>query len=229
MAGEVHPMPMTPQREREMRATGKAVISGSIAELAGGAAGVVLAILGLSGVLPPYTAPVAAMALGAAVLLQGCALGARLRRLLAEATEGSVGAVEFGGGVSVEFVGGCAALVLGILALGNVEPITLLGVASLVLGGTLVLGSGTASRLNALAVHQDAPGLVHELSREVVNASAGAQIMVGGAAIVLGILALVGNHPAELTLVAFLIVGSSVLLSGAAISGRLAMFFEATR
>jgi hypothetical protein len=211
-----------------MRATAQVVTGGALGEFVAGAAGVVLAIIGLAGIFPAYVAPIAALAIGAALLLQGGATSARFRRLLNEVTESTAQSAELSGGVSAELVGGAGAIVLGVLALIGVEVTVLLAVAAIVLGGTVALSSGAASRLGALGVPEDAHHLVREISREAVKASAGAQLLVGGAAIVLGILALVGVSPDELTLVAFLAVGSSVVLSAAAVSGRLGMYFEST-
>jgi hypothetical protein len=226
MAGEVHPVPMSHAREHDIRTTAMTVIGGSVGEIIGGAAAVVLAILGLSNILPMYMAPIAAIAVGAGLVLQGGTMGARLRQLLSEATQGPVTMAELGGGISTEFIGGSAVLVLGILALLNVQPMALLAVAALVLGGTVVISSGAASRLNALAVSQESHHLTREIAREAVKASAGAQVLVGLASIVLGILALESVEQMTLVMVAFLAVGGSVLLTGAAISGHLSMVFH---
>jgi hypothetical protein len=226
MASGVHPMEMSEARAREIKTTAEVITGGSLGEIIGGAGGLVLGILGLSGILPMYLAPIAAIAVGGALVLQGGALAARFRRLLAEATEGAVGATELGGGLSAEFMGGMAAVVLGILALLNVEPMVLLAVAVIVLGGAVLLSSGAAPRLNALSLGKDAHHLTHEIFREAVIGSAGAQVMVGGGTVVLGILALVGINPEVLILVALLSVGASVFLTGAAVTGRLGMLFE---
>ncbi len=47
-------------------------------------------------------------------------------------------------------------------------------------------------------------------------------MLVGIAAVVLGIIALVGIDPVLVTLVALLVVGASVLFSGTAVSSRMA-------
>ena len=51
-------------------------------------------------------------------------------------------------------------------------------------------------------------------------ASAGAEVLVGGGAVVLGIIALVGTIPLTLTLVALLAMGASTLMTGTAVAGK---------
>ncbi len=209
------------EREREIRRTAGIVTGGSVAESIGGAGGLVLAILGLAGIDPRYTGPVAAIAIGGALVLQGGAVGARFRQLLAETNGGPVSGAELGGGVSVDFLGGAAVILLGVLALLRVEPGVLQAVAAIVLGGTVFISSGVVSRLNSLAVRSDGHRVMQEIARDFVGMSAGAQILAGAGAIVLGILSLAAVGPPELTLVAFLVTASSIFLSGAALGGRM--------
>jgi hypothetical protein len=61
----------------------------------------------------------------------------------------------------------------------------------------------------------------HEWSRDAVYAASGSDLWIGGAAVVLGILALSGFTPMTLILVALLCTGASVLLSGLSIAGRM--------
>jgi hypothetical protein len=59
----------------------KTVATGSGAEAVAGGAALVLAILGLAGLLPMVLASIAVIAVGAAFLFQGAAVAARHRRL----------------------------------------------------------------------------------------------------------------------------------------------------
>jgi hypothetical protein len=215
-----------PQRERELKTTAEFVTSGSIAESVGAAGTVVLAILGLAGIFPTYMAPIAAIALGGAFLLQGSAIAARYGRLLSETGRGALSEAELGGGMTTEFIGGAAGVVLGILALLNLVPATLLAVAAIVFGGTLLLGSGVPARLNVLASQPPMHNTVRMLVRETVYATAGAQALVGAGAVVLGILSLVGFVPATLNLVAMLAVGGAAFLAGSALCGRMMFLFR---
>ncbi len=221
MATEAHVMHLSPEREHEIRTTAKVVTGGSVGEFIGGGAGLVLAILGLAGIYPAYTGPIAAICIGGALVLEGGAMGARFRRLLSEATQGPVSSAELGGGVGAEFLGGSAGVVLGILSLMHVETPILLAVTAIVLGGAVLISAGAVARMNALSIRPEAHGLVRVIARDAVFASAGGDVLVGGGAIVLGILALVGLAPTILILVAFLSIGASVLLSALSVSGHL--------
>lgn len=104
---------------------------GPAVDAAVGLAGVVLAILGLVGVAPQYMAPIATIAVGAALAFEGAALQAGT-------------AV-----VSAEFTAGMAGIVLGILAILGVEPVILTSVAVLIFSGGLLLTAGSSAHFGA--------------------------------------------------------------------------------
>jgi hypothetical protein len=200
-------------------ATLRTLEGGSIVEAVGGSAALVLAILGLATVLPKTLAAVATIAIGVALLAEGAAIAGRYARIVAKSEMGRVGATELGGGTSAEFVAGGAGIVLGLLSLLNVAPIPLTAVAAIVFGGALLLGSGATSRLNAAVAGREHPV---DATREVVQAASGAQVLVGLSSAVLGIIALVGIAPETLVLVALLSVGATIVLSGTALTARMA-------
>jgi hypothetical protein len=211
---------------REEERSAEVITGGSMVEAIGGIATIVLAIVGLAGIFPVYLAGVAAIVLGAALLLQGAAVAARFSELLTETAGTRLTNRQLGGGMTAEFLGGAAGIVLGILALLYVFPGVLLAVATIVFGGVMLLGIGASSRLNALVIDRTWEGPEREVSRrvagEMVSASNAAQALVGLAAIVLGILALVGiPYSLILVLVGLLCLGASVTLSGAALSGKM--------
>ena len=115
---------------------------------------------------------------------------------------------------SAGFLGGVAGIVLGILALLGVAPLTLLSVA--------VLVSARPSSRAAWAIR----GALGQLWRGGTDATAGnadaGHIMVGIAAIVLGILAVVGVSQLTLVLVGLLCLGGGAFqrfLLGRSIDG----------
>ncbi len=191
--------------------------AGSTSEVIGGGAAVVLAILGLAGIEQGYMLPIAALAIGAALLIEGGVIITRYADMAAELPHH--GSMESGGGVTAEFLGGCAGLVLGVLALVGVVPQVLVSIAALVFGSALLLGSGATSRLRNFDFASTQHPMTHELAREATLAASGAQALVGLAATVLGILALTHIAPITLTLVALLIVGASIVLTGSAVTG----------
>jgi hypothetical protein len=200
------------------------VAGGSALEAFGGLGTAVLAILGLANVLPQFLAAVAVIALGVALFSEGGALAARFRRVLSEAGGGRYDAAELGGGITSELLAGGAGVILGILALLGIVPAVLTSAAVVVFGASLVFGSGATATVNTFASHSE--GVSHSVAREAVRAAAGAQVLIGVGAIVLGVIGLVGIHPMTLALVALLGLGASVLLSGSAIASRMLSALE---
>lgn len=201
---------------------GRVVAGGSMIEAIGCAAAIVLAIIGLSGILQPYMTAVAVIAIGASLLFEGGTVGARFSRLLATRAAGTFGYAGFGGGMTAEFLAGAAGIILGLLALLGIAQAILPPVAVIVFGGALLIGSGPTARLSFMENAASGNYVeVREVAREAVCATSGAQVLTGLAAAILGILALVGFSAMILTLVALLCVGAAVVINGSAISGRI--------
>jgi hypothetical protein len=190
----------------------------SVAGTIGGAAAVVLAILGLAGIYPHLLVSVATIAIGVSLLFKAIAIAAEYPRILARTDSSSA---ELGGGMSAEFLAGCAGIVLGILALLGIEFEPLTSIAVIVFGCGLIMGSAVVSRLNALkASASGADSTAQKVVGEIVSGAMGMQVLVGVSAVVLGILSLIGIRPLTLTLVALLAIGASALLTGSAIAGK---------
>ncbi len=216
--------PRSPERERQVSM--EVVSSGSMIEATGGFAAVILAILGFATVAPAYLIPIAAIALGVALLFEGGAVAARYWRLPEEIAAGRWASTELAVGMFAEFAAGVAGVVLGILSLLALAPVTLLSTAILVFGIALVLGSGLTYRLNSLE-YAVGPGGTREreefnwFARFVDRAAVGIQVLIGLVTTILGILALVGIASAALVTTSVLIIGFSALLSGSAVSSRI--------
>ena len=205
----------------------RAVIGGSSTEALAGAAAVVLAILGLAQIEPRLMIAIAAIALGAALIFDGTAVAAEYARILARSGNGAIQNVELGGGISTQIGGGVAAGVLGVLALLNLDATALMAIAAIVLGATMVFSSGVSTRLNALKIEtSNDHEIAKRVAREALTAATGTEVLVGLAAVVLGILALVGIDPTTLILVAMLALGASVLLTGSAVVGKMLSVFS---
>jgi hypothetical protein len=206
----------------DVRKSVRTVLAGSIAEGVVGGGVIVLSIVGLSNILPALMLNIAAIAMGAALLLEGGAISLRFTDLLKESHAGRLQEAEFGVGVTVEFMGGVAGIVLGVLSLVSLAPMVLVPVAVIVFGATLMLGSGATVRLNALEMEgsSQAPRL-KRITHEAVSAAAGVQMLLGLSAVTLGIIAITGTATLTLSLTALLIVGVSGFLDAAAISARM--------
>jgi len=227
---------ITEERERveaavhgEMEKEPRMMAGGSIVEAICGAAAVVLAILGLLGAAPLFLASIAGIAVGLALLIGGGTIAARFSKMLSttEARFAPTAATEsIQGGMAMESLSGLAGAVLSFLALFNVEPFTLLPIASILYGLALLMASGATARLNELMVRGGAEReRAQQVARQAASAAAGTEVLIGLAGIVLGILALADFVPLTLMLVAMLAFGASILLSGTAIAGRFMSVF----
>lgn len=202
--------------------------AGSIVEAAAGIAVVVLSIIGLAQAGAGFMTPVATIVLGAALLAQGGAIASEYSKLLAMISGGALGAVELGGGMTVEIMAGAAAVVLGILGLLDLAPGVLLPAAVIAVGASLILAASSFQRLNTLKVQAaNISDLAQKVAQATVGAAIAAQVLAGGAAIVLGILALtIVAHTMVLTLVGLLVLGAAVAVSSTALTGRLLRLFN---
>jgi hypothetical protein len=210
------------ERGREDQKISAATLTGgSSLEMIGGGGAVVLAILGLVGFLPLYMTSIAAIAIGGALLAHGAAATARWTDTMHRAAADRAEQVEVASGVGSEFLGGAAAVVLGILALAGVMPFILLPVAAIVVGGTVLLGAPAQPPIARLARDPHRPGT--RLTYEAVEGASGAMVLAGLGAIVLGILALVRvGPPFTLVQVGLLAVGGALLIGGSALTTRFA-------
>ncbi len=186
-----------------------------------GAGAVVLAIISFAGGWPRVLTSIAVIAIGTTLLLEGIGIGNRYRK-----ERGQLDAMRKlagGGALSVEFIGGAAAVTLGILALVNIAPVILLNIATICYGAAFVLTTGgafTFGMLSGPARRHDDVG-----TRALVASYAAARPVAGMAAVILGILGLtaVGNpHQVLFTLVSILAVGSAAFLGGLVLGGGVA-------
>ena len=200
---------------------------GGFVDAVGGIATVVLAIIGLAGVKPEIMVSIATVVFGAALLIQG---GAMLTEtaLIDGTPEADVPAT--GGGISALFLVGFAGIVLGILALLGVYAPVLTSASAIAFGAALVISSAAVWQLlttrSIEARFQTRNPMLRVMASEVAAGSAGLQAMAGLAVIVLGILAVTGVFTAGLTLIAFLIAGAAIVLTGSTLSGTMIGFMR---
>jgi hypothetical protein len=205
----------------EEKISAATLAGGSSLELIGGGGAAVLAIIGLTGTLPFFTTTIATIVIGGALLAHGAAVTARSTDTMRRTAEHRTEHNEIASGAGSEFLGGAAAIVLGILALAGVMPAVLLPVAMLVVGGTILLGAPAQPEIARLAPDRDPR--MSRITRDAVQGTSGGMVLAGLGAIVLGILALVGVGPVyTLVQVALLAVGVAVLLSASVLTARFA-------
>jgi hypothetical protein len=192
-----------------------------------GIGAVILAIVGLFAILPLYMAGIATIVIGVAFFFDGFASIAKYRTVPPEIAQRPFEMIQLGWGTTAEFLGGVAGIVLGILALLNVYPLTLVPITALIYGVTLIFSSSMTAWLNETRIEQQPEQEQRRIvAREAVLVTADIQIFVGLAALVLGILSLLGTYPLVLSLTALLAVAFSDLFSGTELVGRLVRFFR---
>jgi hypothetical protein len=206
----------------------EAATYGGFADALGGIATIVLAIIGLSGVRPEVLVSISTIVFGAALLIQG---GAMLSEF-AQAEVAPDANVTAGGGLSALFFVGVGGIVLGVLALLGIHAAILTAVAVIAFGAALLISSSAVwqlltSRSVAMRFQTRAP-MLRFIASEVAAGSIGVQAMVGLAVIVLGILAICGIYTGPLTLIALLVAGASILLTGSTLSGTMVGFMRSS-
>ncbi|MGC2076432.1 MAG: hypothetical protein WA728_10455 [Xanthobacteraceae bacterium] len=195
---------------------------GGFVDALGGIATIVLAIIGLAGVKAEMLVAIATVVFGAALLIQG---GAMLTEFAQIETTPETSGTTSGGGLSALFLVGFAGIVLGVLALLGIYAPVLTAAAAIAFGAALVISSSAVWQLltsRSIAARFERHGpLLRVMASEVAAGSAGLQAMAGLAVIVLGILAVAGVYTTGLSLIALLIGGAAIVLTGSSLSGSM--------
>ncbi len=211
----------------ESRAAGESATYGGFVDALGGIATMVLAIIALTGVKSDVLLSIATIVFGAALLIQGGAMLSEFAQIevTAEVPAGSSGA-----GLSGLFLVGVAGIVLGVLALLGVYPLILASVAVIAFGGALVVSASSVWQLltsrSVAARFQNRGSMLSAIASDVAAGSSGVQGMAGLAVIVLGILAVSGTYSLALTLVALLVAGAALVMTGSTLSGTMIGFMR---
>jgi hypothetical protein len=201
---------------------------GLLTEGAAGIAAIVLAIIALGGVSVEGLTSIAAIVIGVGLMVQAfnsAAEHSKVKMTTANATM-SGQAVEFGGDVMVDCMCGLTGIVLGILALVGTNAAHLLPPALIVFGSAMLVGGAVSARPRTVAVSgpgAEASTITHQGSAE----ASGMEILLGLAAIVLGILSLLTTGTWILVLVGFIAIGAGMLLVSATFSGAVMRLFTA--
>ena len=167
---------ITEEHVHEERHTVETILGGIIGGGIIAIAGVILAIIGLSGMEPRWLLGAATIAVGISFLIEGAAIATRLSDLLHESTEGRVQMSELGAGVTGETLAGIVGVVLGILGILNVAPLSLLPIAAIIYGAALILGAGANVRLSEITFAQRIAVDSCNVIRQAVLATTGFQI-----------------------------------------------------
>jgi hypothetical protein len=199
---------------------------GLLSEGAAGIAAIVLAVIALAGISAPILAAIVTIVIGVGLMVQAFNSAAEGSKAGSAGLATSGQTTEIGGEVMVDCLTGITGIVLGILALVGINAPHLIPVALIVFGGALLLG-GTIQMRPKTAPVMTAPGQVQLVSHQGSAAAGGMEIMVGIAAIVLGILSLIFMSSWVLVLVGFIAVGAALLMVSATFSGTVTRLFTA--
>lgn len=212
----------------------EAATYGGFVDAIGGIATVVLAIIALSGIHQPTLAAIATIVFGAALLIQGGTMLTEYTKLMFPAGVAQPAQESAGGGLPALFMVGASGIVLGVLALLNIAAGTLVSCAVIAFGAALLVSSNSvwhlyrAKQASQQMLTQRTLSGGEILAGEMASGSAAVQCLSGVAAIVLGILAVSGIYTPLLSLVALLIMGATVLLTGSTLSGAAMSFMQPT-
>ncbi len=182
---------------------------GLLTEGVAGIAVIVLAVIALAGVSTHVLEAIAAIVIGGGLMVQAFNSAAEHSKTMTGDATAAAQRSEFGGEVMVDVASGLAGIVLGILALVGIHAMYLLSAALIIYGGDLLVGGAVEAR---------SPGLF---------AAGGLEVLIGLAAIVLGILSVVIAGSSVLLLVGFLATGAALLVISASLSGAVLQFLTA--
>lgn len=213
-------------------ASGESAGYGGFIDAVGGIATVVLAVIALAGTQSLLLLSISTIIFGAALMVQGGTMLTEYSRIIFPSGAAATGTEQFGGTtLSIVFLVGAAGIVLGVLALLGIHAAELTAIAAIAFGSALVLSSNAVSHLHTLhsaSMHVAGARTGTEvLAGEMASGSAGIQSLAGLAAIVLGILAVVGvANGVILTLIALLVLGAMIVLTGSTLSGMVMGFMR---
>jgi hypothetical protein len=200
---------------------------GLLTEGAAGIATIVLGVIALAGVNAGVLASIVTIIIGVGLIVQAFnAAAENSKQFTVSGTTAAVaaGGAERGSEVMIDVAAGVTGIILGILALVGINAPHLLPAALILFGGALIL-SGAAAAQGRTAMTTTASGTAVQVSYQGSAAMAGLQILVGFAAVILGILALIFETSWVLTLVGFIAVGAAMLLVSATFSGAVVRLF----
>ena len=203
-----------------------------LTEGAAGIAVIVLTIIGLANISPGVLAAIATLVIGVGLMVQGFNTAAEYARALAPIPAAGQTLVtprrmDVGGDVTIQFAAGITGVVLGVLGVLGINASHLIPAALIVFGGALMLAGAISLARPPMAVEIQ-PGMPAIAPMGGSAGASGIEIVVGIAAIILGILTLVFMGSWVLTLVGLLAIGVALLVISATFGGAVARLFLAT-
>jgi hypothetical protein len=194
-----------------------------LTEGAAGIAVIVLSVIALAGTSPGALASIVTIIIGVGLMVQAFNSAAENSKLMAAAP---AAIPDLGGEMAVDCLAGLTGIVLGVLALVGISSAYLVPSALIVFGSALLLSGAIGMRPKAPTI-MPSGGQPQVLTYDSSAAASGLEVLIGLAAIVLGILSLIFMTSWVLTLVGFVAVGAALLMVSATFSGSLMRLFTA--
>jgi hypothetical protein len=200
---------------------------GLLSEGAAGIAAIVLAVIALAGISATALASIVTIVIGVGLMVQAFNSAAERSKAIPASLASSAQSAELGGEVMVDLIAGLTGVVLGVLALVGINSAHLIPAALIIFGGALLLSGAIEMMPRTVPIANTSGGQVQIASYQGSAATGGLEIMVGIAAIVLGILSLIFMASWVLVLVGFIAIGAAMLMVSATFSGAVTRLFAA--
>jgi hypothetical protein len=199
---------------------------GLLTEGAAGIATIVLAIIALAGISAGALASIATIVIGVGLMVQAFNSAAEGSKMMTAEMAASQHTAAFGCEVMVDLMCGLTGVVLGILALVGISTAYLVPAALIVFGGALLLSGAISMRPRTFSTATSA-GQTQTVSYQGSAAASGIEVLIGLAAVVLGILSVIFAATVSwvLVLVGFIAVGAALLLVSATVSNAMLRLF----
>lgn len=202
---------------------------GLLTEGAAGIATIVLGVIALAGISAGLLASIITIIIGVGLMVQAFNAAAEASRV-GDASETAVATAGrgtgLGGEVMIDVAAGVAGVILGILGLVGVNAPHLVPAALIVFGGALIL-SGAVAAQGGTTMATTGSGTPVQVTHQGSAAMSGLEILVGFAAVILGILSLILEASWVLPLVGLIAVGAALLMVSATFSGAVVRLFTA--
>ncbi|HEU0156568.1 MAG TPA: hypothetical protein VFQ82_10900 [Stellaceae bacterium] len=197
---------------------------GLVSEGVAGIAAIVLAVIALAGVSSGILASIVTIIIGVGLMVQAFNSAAEASRMAPAGVSGT----EVSGEVMVDCLTGIAGIILGVLALVGINAAHLVPAAVIVFGGALMLSGALELRPVRTTTAATTAGPVQIASYRGSTAAGGMEILIGIAAIVLGVLSLIFMASWILVLVGFIAIGAAMLMVSATFGGAVMRLFTTT-
>jgi hypothetical protein len=183
---------------------------------------VILGILALAKIDSLLLVSIAVILAGVVLVADSADLTRQIGAALAAKAGHHINTSELPADLNAGVLGGITGVVLGILAILDVAPHTLMAVAAIVFGAAVLFDFAERSQLHALRMTTgETPEQSARLALAAASSTSTAAILAGVGLVTLGILALAGIASEVLIAVALLGLGVYVLLEEGSMAGHL--------